>query len=169
MTEFEWLSVILGVSAMIISIIAIGISRTANDQSQSANNLSQNANELASGANELARQAIASAERMAQQSNYLAWVAHVKDLPGINPASLIGPDVQQMANGLNIISTAWQNESIDRATIFQNVGDLYIRNYDIFFGNQNLIPGYENLTLASCITPLITQTYKEMKAYQPTP
>lgn len=85
----------------------------------------------------------------------------------IDCEELVGPDVANAANALQITATYWRNGFVSRPLLFDLYGDTFIELFDQIDSCDKQVPGY-NKPMKRCkdfLPPFVRTAYKEIKQF----
>lgn len=90
---------------------------------------------------------------------HLAW----RGVAELDMAKPIGPDILRAANALELTSSLWNHDIVEREILFQSYWDAFSYLYERIKNSDVLVPG-STRTCASLISKEIDRAYEDMKS-----
>lgn len=103
---------------------------------------------------------ISVAKRQGVIDLHFAW----RDVNELDVNALIGPDVARAVRALDLTSSLWNHDVIERLILYQSYWASYQHLYETLKVCQSNVPGYDRKA-CQFITPEIDRAYDGMKSY----
>ena len=155
MSQYEFLSLLLG-------SIAVGVSSVAYYYSRRAHALSKEANHIAREANKINTKGIETSVKIAHRQGVIdlskAW-------EGTSMLSdpIIVPDLVKAVNALSETATAWNHDIIDRLIIIQLYYDSFCRIYEFIEAKREELVPTLSKNFRMLLSSDIQKSYYDMK------
>lgn len=149
--------VAVGIGGLIFSFIANGKAAAAEASAKAANDLASSANQIAAESNRLN---IDFFKRQGVIDLHMAWRA----VNEIDPNNLIGPDVNLAANALDLTSSLWNHDVMEKEILYQSYWASFRLLYETLKNCDKVVPGYTKRA-KEFLSASVELAYEDMKKH----
>lgn len=149
--------VAVGLGGLVFSFIANGKAAEAVASARAANYLASSANQIAADSNRLN---IDLFKRQGVIDLHMAWRA----VNEIDPKNLVGADVNLAANALDLTSSLWNHDVMEKEILYQSYWASVRHLYETLKNCDEVVPGYTKKG-NDFISASVELAYENMKKY----